>query len=81
MHAMVVRKLSVALDESVVARATVAARRSGVSLSAWVNAAAELALTREVGLDAVAEWEEEYGYLTAEELAWADSVIDTARSR
>ena len=49
MHTMVVRKLSVALEESLAARATVAARRSGVSLSAWVNAAAELALAREAG--------------------------------
>lgn len=78
---MAVRKLSIALEESVVARATVAAQRSGVSLSAWVNAAAELALTREVGLDAVAEWESEHGALTEDELAWADSVIDKARAR
>jgi hypothetical protein len=81
MTPMPVRKLSVALEESVVARATVAARRHGVSLSAWVNAAAELALTRETGLDAIAEWESEHGELSEDELAWADSVIDAVRSR
>ncbi len=74
--AMTVRKLSVALDESVAARAADVAERRGVSLSAWLNAAAERALLVEQGLAGVAEWEAEHGELSAEELAWADSVLD-----
>ena len=73
---MAVRKLSVALEESVAADAASAAERRGLSLSAWLNAAAERALVVERGLDAVKDWEAEHGELTAEELAWADSVLD-----
>lgn len=73
---MGVRKLSVALEESVAAQAADAAQRRGVSLSAWLNAAAERALRIERGLAGVAEWEAEHGELSGEELAWADSVLD-----
>lgn len=73
---MAVRKLSVALEESVAAQAATVAERRGVSLSAWLNAAAERALLIEQGLAGVAEWEAEHGELSAEELAWADSVLD-----
>lgn len=69
------RKLSVALDESVAERAASAAKSHGVSLSAWLNAAAERSLRVEEGLDAVREWELEHGEFSAEELAWADEVI------
>lgn len=72
---MPVRKLSVALDESVAAEAARVAERRGVSLSAWLNAAAERALVLEAGLAGVAAWEAEHGELTAEELAWADSIL------
>lgn len=65
-----------ALDESVAAEAANAAERRGVSLSAWLNAAAERALVIERGLAGVAEWEAEHGELSAEELAWADSILD-----
>ncbi|MFN3215871.1 MAG: hypothetical protein ACE367_05200 [Acidimicrobiales bacterium] len=47
-----------------------------MSLSAWLNAAAERALLIERGLAGVAEWEAEHGELSGEELAWADSVLD-----
>jgi hypothetical protein len=73
---MGVRKLSVALEESVAAQAADAAQRRGVSLSAWLNAAAERALLIERGLAGIAEWEAEQGELSVEELAWADSVLD-----
>lgn len=73
---MGVRKLSVALEESVAAQAADAAQRRGVSLSAWLNAAAERALLIERGLAGMAEWEAEQGELSVEELAWADSVLD-----
>ena len=52
------------------------AKRVGVSLSAWLNVAAERALVIERGLAGVAEWEAEHGALSTEELAWADSVLD-----
>lgn len=77
---MAVRKLSVALEESVAAEAASAAERRGVSLSAWLNAAAERALVLEAGLAGVAAWEAEHGELTAEELAWADSILDRGSS-
>ena len=77
MDSMAVKKLSVALDERVAAGAASAAEMHGVSLSAWINAAAERALVVEAGLAAVRSWEAEHGELTADELAWADAVLDT----
>ncbi len=77
---MAVRKLSVALDETIAAEAASAAERRGVSLSAWLNAAADRALVLESGLDGVAAWEAEHGELSAEELAWADSILDGGSS-
>jgi hypothetical protein len=73
---MSVRKLSVALDEQVAEAAAASAERHGLSLSAWLNRAAENALVVEDGLAAVAEWEAEHGALTAEELDAADAVLD-----
>ncbi len=75
---MAVRKMSVALDESVAEKAVKAAQRRGLSLSAWLNASAERALALEAGLAAVREWESEHGELTEEELAWADAILDRA---
>ena len=72
---MAMKKLSVSLDESVAERAASAAASHGVSLSAWLNAAAERAIRIEDGLAAVREWEAEHGELSVEELAWADQVI------
>ncbi|GMU68679.1 MAG: hypothetical protein AMXMBFR37_10110 [Steroidobacteraceae bacterium] len=79
MMSMSVRKLSVALDEQVAAAAAASAERRGLSLSAWLNRAAERTLAVEDGLAAVAEWEAEHGALTAAELAAADIILDTAR--
>lgn len=78
---MAVRKLSVALDESVAERAARAAERHGLSLSAWLSAAAGRALVVEDGLAAVRAWEDEHGDLTAEELAWADTILDGTADR
>jgi hypothetical protein len=74
--AMAVRKLSVALDDSVAESVAQAAQRAGVSLSSWLNDAAANALAIESGLDAVGEWEAEHGPLTADELAAADDLLD-----
>ena len=73
---MAVRKLSVALDEDVAVAAADAAERAGMSLSAWLNQAAEHELAIVSGLDSVREWERDHGALTAEELAAADSLLD-----
>lgn len=79
---MPVRKLSVALEESVADAAKQAAKRRGMSLSAWLNEASVSALETEVrlqdGLAGVAEWEAEHGPISAEELAKADAVLDAA---
>lgn len=72
---MAVKRLSVSFDESVAERAASAAASHGVSLSAWLNAAAERAIRIEDGLAAVREWEAEHGELSAEERAWDDKAI------
>ena len=76
---MGVKKLSVALDERVAEAAAASAERHGLSLSAWLNRAAQNALAVEDGLAAVAEWEAEHGAFTPEEIAAADAVLDPAR--
>ena len=73
---MSVRKLSVALEESVAASASRAAQTAGVSLSAWLSRAAEHQLALERGRRAVVAWERDHGALTDEELRDADAVLD-----
>jgi hypothetical protein len=73
---MTVRKLSVALDDTVADEVARAAERAGVSLSSWLNRAAANALAIEAGLDAVRDWEADHGPLTADELAAADDLLD-----
>jgi hypothetical protein len=72
---MVVKKLSIALDSDVADAASRAAERAGLSLSAWLNDAAENALAIERGLEAMREWEAEHGAFTEEELAEADRML------
>ena len=72
---MSVRKISVALEEGIAQAAIEAAARHGVSLSSWLNQAAERALRIEDGLRAVQAWEAEHGALTARELAAADRFL------
>ncbi|MCU0259435.1 MAG: hypothetical protein MUE78_00310 [Ilumatobacteraceae bacterium] len=73
---MAVRKLSIALDETVATKVAEAAERAGLSVSAWLNRAAEHELAIETGLRAVEEWEAEHGPLTDDELSAADSLLD-----
>ena len=75
---MLVRKLSVALEEPIARAARQAATRRGMSLSAWLNEASCTALAVEDGLVAVEQWESEAGALTPRELAAADSALDAA---
>ncbi len=78
---MSARKLSVALDEKVARDAARSAKRHGMSLSAWLNRAAERALRAEDGLKAVADWEHDHGALTDDELAAADAVLGRSDPR
>jgi len=73
---MTVRKLSVALDESIAGAAADAAEREGLSLSAWLSRAAERALLLDRGLEAVRDWERDNSALTDAELSDADEVLN-----
>lgn len=79
---MLARKLSISLDEPVFLAAKQAAERRGMSLSAWLNDAAERALETEgsikAGLAGVAEWEAENGPPSAEVVAEVRAVLDAA---
>jgi hypothetical protein len=79
---MPVQKVSISLDEPVLLAARAAAKRRGVSLSAWLNGVAAEALAHETsiekGLQGVAEWETENGPPTEGEMAKASAVFDAA---
>lgn len=62
-------KLAITVDPDVHAQVVAAAAADGVSVSAWMTAAARRTLLLRDGLAAVAEWEAEQGRLTAQELA------------
>lgn len=64
-------KLAITVDPDVHAGVVAAAAAEGVSVSAWITAAARHALRLREGLAAVAEWEAEHGEFTREELAAA----------
>lgn len=78
-------KLAITVDAEVHERVVAAAVEDGVSISAWLTEAARRALLVRDGLAGVAEWEQEHGELTDEELAAARArVADelaAARSR
>ncbi len=67
-------KLAITVDPDVHAQVVAAAAADGVSVSAWMTAAARRALRLREGLAAVAEWEAEHGALSPGEL-------DAARAR
>lgn len=58
-----------------------AAEAEGVSVSAWMTAAARKALKLRDGLAAVAEWEAEQGELTKAELAAAKRRVARSSAR
>jgi hypothetical protein len=64
-------KLAITVDPDVYTQVIAAAEAEGLSVSAWMTAAARRELRLRDGLAAVAEWEAEHGPLTAEELAVA----------
>ena len=67
-------KLAITVDPDVHERVVAAAADEGVSVSAWMTAAARRALLIRDGLRAVSEWEEEHG-------AFSDAEGEAARRR
>lgn len=67
-------KLAITVDADVHEQVVAAAAAEGVSVSAWMTAAARRALLVRDGLRAVAEWEAEHGALS-------DAELDAARRR
>lgn len=72
---MAVKKRSVALDKDVADAVVKAAKEEGVSVSAWLSEAAKKQLKIHQGLQAIREWEEEFGPITEEEIAEADAIL------
>jgi len=61
-------KLAITIDPDIHKHILMTAAREGMSVSAWMTAAAREALRRRAGLAAVAFWEKQHGRLTAEEM-------------
>ncbi len=61
-------KLAITVDPEIHEGIVAAAAGEGVSVSAWMTAAAREALRRRAGLAAVAQWEKQHGRFTAEEM-------------
>ena len=61
-------KLAITIDPDIHEDILAAAARDGVSVSAWMTAAARAALQRRAGLAAVARWEKQHGRFTIEEM-------------
>jgi hypothetical protein len=73
-------KLAITVDPEVHERVVAAAAEDGLSVSAWMTAAARRALVLRDGLAAVSEWEQEHGPLTGAELRSArERVADEIR--
>lgn len=62
-------KLAITVDPDVHALVIESAAREGLSVSAWMTAAARRSLLVRDGLVAVGEWEKEQGALTEAEMA------------
>ena len=74
-------KLAISVDPDVHSGVVEAAEAEGLSISAWMTAAARRALRVRDGLAAVTEWELEHGALTAQELAAARRRLAAPRRR
>ena len=61
-------KLAITVDPEIHENILAAAIGDGISVSAWMTAAAREALHRRAGLAAVAQWEKQHGRFTAEEM-------------
>jgi hypothetical protein len=75
-------KLAITVDPEVHDNILAAAAREGLSVSAWMTVAAREALQRRAGLAAIAQWEEQHGPFTPEEMNEARrTVLGQLRSR
>ena len=72
-------KLAIPVDPDVHAQVIAAAEADGLSVSAWMTAAARRELRLRDGLAAVAEWEAEHGALTGEEVEAARRRVSPGR--
>ncbi len=68
-------KLAITVDPEVHAGILSAAAREGVSVSAWMTAAARETLQRRAGLAAIAEWEKQHEPFRLEEMEEARSTV------
>jgi hypothetical protein len=68
-------KIAITVDPDVRDEVVAAAAADGVSVSAWMTAAARRALRVRDGLAAVAEWEAEFGPLSEAELESARRAV------
>ena len=75
---MAVKKVTVTLPEELVEALGSAAREDGVPLSRLVASAAESELRRRVGRRVVADWQDEHGAFTVEEIAAARAEMAAA---
>jgi len=75
---MASRKVTITLDEDLVRQLGVVARDAGIPLSRLIASAAEREMRLRIGQVAVAEWEEEHGAFTPEELASARAEMAAA---
>ncbi|MGH9127176.1 MAG: hypothetical protein ACRDZ8_21005 [Acidimicrobiales bacterium] len=64
-------KVAITVDPDVYDQVVATAAAEGLSVSAWMTEAARSALLVREGLRAVAEWEDENGHLTDDEMAEA----------
>jgi predicted transcriptional regulator len=77
---MATRKVTITLDENLIAAIASMAREADVPLSRLIASAAEREIRRRIGLAAVAEWEAEHGAFTPDELAAARAEMAAAES-
>jgi hypothetical protein len=75
---MATRKVTITLDEKLASAMTSAAREAGVPLSRLIASAAEREIRLSFGRRLLAEWQEEHGAFTLEELAAARAEIAAA---
>ena len=75
---MATRKVTITLDEKLADALSSAAREAGIPLSRLIASAAEREMRLSFGRRVLAEWQEEQGAFTPEELAAARAEIAAA---
>jgi LmbE family N-acetylglucosaminyl deacetylase len=72
-------RITMTMDEELGAAVRAAARRSGMSVSAWLTEAAAARLRNELLGGFLDQWQEEHGAFTEEELARAAETLGLGR--